>query len=369
MKVVESSNRMFLYGDDMKAYDTIPAGTYDICFADRVGFFLSRRADMTVAEKVYGVQGTKVDKVINSFKSFGRNLGVILSGDKGIGKSLTAKMIAGAAIKEGYPVLLASRFISGIAEFIESIDQEVMILFDEFDKTFKSSGDNNPQDTMLSLFDGTTTGKKLFVVTCNKLNGLNDYLVNRPGRFHYHFRFDYPDADAIRTYLHDKLDEKYYDQIQAVVDFAAKIDLNYDCLRAISFELNLGTPFAEAIKDLNIINLNETDYNLTIVFTNGERASATRRIDLFGEGRQVYFDALVKGASNSWVDFNFNTEDMKYNPANGEQYIDGKSVRMENPYDKNDKDDKDKYEFFESNYKIDKLVVSRSRKKDIHYVV
>ena len=367
MKVVESSNRMFLYGDDMKAYDTIPAGTYDICFADRVGFFLSRRSDMVVSEKVYGVQSGKVEKVCNSFKNFNRNLGVILSGDKGIGKSLTAKMIAGAAIKEGYPVLLASRYIPGIADFIESVDQEVMVLFDEFDKTFKATSDNNPQDTMLSLFDGTTAGKKLFIVTCNKLNGLNDYLVNRPGRFHYHFRFDYPDSDAIQTYLHDKLDKKYYDQIQVVVDFAAKIDLNYDCLRAISFELNLGTPFAEAIKDLNIINLNETDYKLTVVFANGNRASTTRRIDLFGEDRQVYFDVYVK--SIGYIDCGFGTEDLKYNPANGEQYADGKCVRVENPYDKDDKDEKDKYDSFENNYKVDKLIVSRSRKKDIHYAV
>ena len=30
MKVVESASNLFLYGNDMKAYDKIPAGTYDI---------------------------------------------------------------------------------------------------------------------------------------------------------------------------------------------------------------------------------------------------------------------------------------------------------------------------------------------------
>ena len=260
MKIVESSGRLHLYGDDMQAYDQIPAGTYDICFAKMTGFYLARRPNLSVSEKVYGVQGSKVAKVLNSFKVFNRNLGVILSGNKGIGKSLTAKMIAQEAIKQGYPVILVSQYIPGIANFIEAIDQEVMVLFDEFDKTFKATSEDNPQDTMLSLFDGTSAGKKLFVVTCNQLNGLNDYLVNRPGRFHYHFRFDYPGADEVETYLKDKLEEKYYDQIPAVVDFSGKIDLNYDCLRSIAFELNLGTPFAEAIKDLNIINMNETSY-------------------------------------------------------------------------------------------------------------
>ena len=203
MKAISIGDKYQVYGNSLQAYDSIPAYTYNVRFDEMTGFYLSRRPDMVINEKVYGVQSSKVAKVLNSFKVFNRNLGVILSGNKGIGKSLTAKMIAIEAVKQGYPVILANRYIGGIANFIESIDQEVMILFDEFDKTFKARDNESPQDTMLSLFDGTSAGKKLFVVTCNQLNGLNDYLVNRPGRFHYHFRFDYPGADEVETYLKD----------------------------------------------------------------------------------------------------------------------------------------------------------------------
>lgn len=364
MKVVESASKLFLYGNDMKAYDKIPAGTYDICYSEMGGFYLSRRQDMVINEKVYGVQSSKVDKVLNSFKVFNRNLGVILSGNKGIGKSLTAKMISIEAVKQGYPVILANRYINGIASFIESIDQEVAVLFDEFDKTFKSRDNESPQDTMLSLFDGTSAGKKLFIVTCNRLNDLNDYLVNRPGRFHYHFRFDYPGADEVETYLKDKLEEKYYDQIPAVVDFSGKIDLNYDCLRSIAFELNLGTTFAEAIKDLNIINMNETNYKLTVLFKDGYHTSCTKRLDLFNGAQRVSFDAKLK--DNFWTDFYINTEDIQYNPANGEQFIDGRKVCVVNPYDENEKD---RYEAFEKDNGVVKVVVSRARERDIHYMV
>lgn len=367
MKVVESAGNLFLYGDDMKAYDKIPAGTYDICCSEMTGFYLSRRPDMVINEKVYGVQSSKVAKVLNSFKVFQRNLGVILSGDKGIGKSLTAKMIATEAIKQGYPVILASQYISGIANFIESIDQEVMVLFDEFDKTFKSKDKENPQDTMLSLFDGTTAGKKLFVVTCNEIRGLNDYLVNRPGRFHYHFRFDYPNADEVRAYLKDKLDEQYYDQIEAVVNFSGKINLNYDCLRAISFELNLGTPFAEAIKDMNIINMNETRYKLTTVFKDGYRDSDTRCMDLFGGDENVHFDIKLK--DGYYVDAWVNTNAVKYNVANGEYFIEPKSLEIKNPYSSYEDDEKMRYAAFEKDNGIVKVVVSRFRAKDIHYAV
>ena len=72
-------------------------------------------------------------------------------------------------------------------------------------------------------------------------------MINRPGRFHYHFRFDYPTADEIEVYLRDKIDEKYYPEIKEVVNFSYKVKLNYDCLRAIAFELNSGEKFSEAI--------------------------------------------------------------------------------------------------------------------------
>ena len=62
----------------------------------------------------------------------------------------------------------------------------MIILFDEFDKTFSGKhggGNEKAQTELLSLFDGIAMGKKLFVITCNHLTGLNDYLVNRPGVF------------------------------------------------------------------------------------------------------------------------------------------------------------------------------------------
>ena len=118
---------------------------------------------------------------------------------------------------------------------IESIEQEVVFLFDEFDKTFGSvclgANEADPQSALPSMFDGTAQGKKLFIITCNSLYKLNDYLVNRPGRFHYHFRFDYPSPEEIQAYLTDKLRPAYIGEIRKVILFSKKVALNYDCLR------------------------------------------------------------------------------------------------------------------------------------------
>lgn len=366
MKVVESASSLFLYGDDMKAYDTIPAGTYEIYYSKNSGFFLSRRPDLSVSETVYGVQNSKVAKVMNSFKAFTRNLGVILSGDKGIGKSLTAKMIAQEAVKQGYPVILVSQFIPGIANFIESIDQEIMVLFDEFDKTFKTTGDGNPQDTMLSLFDGTTVGKKLFVVTCNQLTGLNDYLVNRPGRFHYHFRFDYPTADDIRTYLHDKIDPEFYGEIDDVINFATRVNVNYDCLRAIAFELNLGSKFKDAIQDMNIINLDDVRYKVTFLHKDGSKDTREMCMDLFGEDRCNSTYIYLPDGYDYRVEFN--TADVKYDPADGSNTVNGEDLSYNNPYDKDDKDEVERYNKFEAN-PIVKARIVRKASKNLHYAV
>lgn len=68
-------------------------------------------------------------------------------------------------------------------------------------------------------------------------------------------------------------------------------------------------------------------------------------------------------------DLNINTEDIQYNPANGEQFIDGKKIDVDNPYSKSDDDEKDRYEAFEKDNGVVKVIISRTRERDIHYMV
>lgn len=283
MKIVNTGNIYRIYDDNLRTFDELPVNTYQIGFSKMTGFFMEKRDNPSVDEKIYGVHLSKVEKIISSFKVFNRNLGVILSGDKGIGKSVCAKLLAERGLKEGYPIIICSEYIPGIADYISSIKQEVIVIFDEFDKTFKCNGSdsegniNDSQAEMLTLFDGMDQGKKLFIVTCNRLNNLNEFLVNRPGRFHYHLRFEYPTADEIREYLTDKLHEDRYNEIDKVISFAGRVDINYDCLRSIAFELNLGNTFEEAIKDLNIVNTDSADeYMATVIFNDGSKGTCKR---------------------------------------------------------------------------------------------
>lgn len=316
MKTINIGNRYEIYDDSLKTYKQLPAQSYVVRFSKMSGFFLEQYHDISIAEeKIYGVHNEKVTKVLNTFETMERNLGVILSGDKGIGKSLFAKMLAISAIGKGIPVVVVDKFYPGISSYLEQIDQEVLILFDEFDKTFgtvqQADNEADPQSTLLGLFDGIVEGKKLFVITCNKITKLNDFLLNRPGRFHYHFRFNYPNGDEIRTYLQDKVEETYWEEIDAVVRFSKRVKLNYDCLRSIAFELNTGITFNEAIKDLNILNIGKEQYRLILCLNDGtEIIQPGVEIDLFDKTGHFY-KWIGRGEQSVLVSFNI--EDVVYN--------------------------------------------------------
>lgn len=371
MKIVGVGSTYRIYDDDLKTFDALPVQTYALRFDKMSGFYLEVHSDFEIAEKTYGVHTDKVAKVFSSFAAFDRNLGVILSGKKGIGKSLFAKMIAESAIKNGIPVIIADRYIPGIAAYLESIEQEVVVLFDEFDKTFGEADQRegtrlNPQTEMLTLFDGITNGRKLFVITCNELRNLNDYLVNRPGRFHYHFRFDYPTAGEIREYLTDKLDEKYYGEIDRVISFASRVDVNYDCLRAIAFELNTGASFEVAIGDLNIINTRAETYRVVAHFddhTNLEDSCVN--IDMFNKDAE--HDFWLGNKINEYVArAKFSIADCIYDATRGCTFIDPENVKL--IFDDEPSGDKEKLEV--ERFKAKKLLgltFHKKRDRSIHY--
>jgi hypothetical protein len=76
---------------------------------------------------------------------------------------MVARLLGRKAVEKGFPVIIVESFVDGIGSFIDSIEQEILVLFDEFDKTFASNKDEgiDPQSSMLSLFDGVAQGKKV----------------------------------------------------------------------------------------------------------------------------------------------------------------------------------------------------------------
>ncbi|RSM68928.1 hypothetical protein DL991_40835 [Amycolatopsis sp. WAC 01375] len=127
------------------------------------------------------------------------------------------------------------------------------VIFDEFEKIFTLSGDDEMSQTQfLGLFDGLSTTKRLYILSVNDLSRVNEFMLNRPGRFHYHLRFAYPEPETVTTYLRDQVPAISQSQIEEVVEFTRKHDTNFDHLRAIAFELCGGEEFKDVIGDLNM---------------------------------------------------------------------------------------------------------------------
>lgn len=179
MIVVSHGNVYDIYDDSLQTHEKLPAQTYVVLFSNQRGFYLEKYVEMEITElKIYGVHLDKVQKVLNSFDKVSRNLGVILSGDKGIGKSLFVKLLAMEAVNKNIPLIVVDTYIPGIASYIESIEQDVMVLFDEFDKTFgevKSKyGEASPQTNLLTLFDGISGGENFVEVSFNPASAVFD---------------------------------------------------------------------------------------------------------------------------------------------------------------------------------------------------
>ncbi|WP_194765522.1 AAA family ATPase [Microbacterium sp. UFMG61] len=287
---IETGGHVRVYDDAVRTHQMFPLGTYRVHFSSKEGFSLIRIDDLTVGdERIYGGRDRKVAKIFRSYALADRSLGVMLSGDKGIGKSLFLRMVAEAAREQRLPVVVVSEDHDGIVEFLDSLD-ECLIVFDEFEKIFPagrrgSTDGGNRQNQFLSLFDGLSAVKRIYCLTVNDVADVSTYLVNRPGRFHYHMRFEYPGPDEVRQYLVDQAPNAHPDEIENVALFSRRARLNYDHLRAIAFELEQpDSLFAEVVEDLNIKSIEPSTYRIEARFPDGKVWSDEVEMNLFERG-------------------------------------------------------------------------------------
>lgn len=233
---------------------------YSVGFNDMMGFFLNiQKEQFELPDVIFGNHRTRVNKVINTFNDRDSSTGVLLTGNKGSGKTMLTEMVSNQLLEQGLPIILINDEYAGdsFMDFVNSLGDCVMI-FDEFAKVY-----DEKQDSLLSLLDGTLSGKRLVLFTENDTFRISRFMMNRPGRIFYHFSYDKLDEDAIREFC------TYHDVEEAVEDIlyiSRRVnDFSMDILQSIVEDYKrYGEKVEEIIKDLNV-DWNDLDSNIEVI--------------------------------------------------------------------------------------------------------
>jgi len=285
--IKDECNHRVISGNAVSILEKLPTAIFELSFLPQKGFSLNEvDGFFKNSEKLYGQVETITEKVLHTFDVVDRNLGVLFSGPKGLGKSLAVRNICKEALKKGFPVILVKENFDNTAQFIETICQPSVIVFDEFEKMYMDNCQTEKdelevQNNLLNLFDSFLEGKKLFLLTCNEIREVSEYLLNRPGRLHYHFKMNRLTISEITEYCKDKLAKEQHSLIHDICLLGARIpDFSYDMLRSILFELNVYKCGLEEVRRvLNIEARARSPFNFTIHFKSGKTGEGFDYID------------------------------------------------------------------------------------------
>ena len=236
--------------ESMDLHEMLPAGNYVIKKDPMSGqLFLEGIDSFEIKGKIYGDTEKTARRILNTFQDRPASTGVMLTGEKGSGKSLLAKMLSVKAAEMAVPTIVINAPWSGdeFNSFLQKIDQPCVILFDEFEKVY----DRDDQESNLTLLDGVFPSKKLFILTCNDKWRVDSHMRNRPGRIYYMMEYKGLDQNFIVEYCMDNLDAT--EHIHSICKIASMFNqFNFDMLKALVEEMNRydETP-QEALKFLN----------------------------------------------------------------------------------------------------------------------
>lgn len=253
LKVGKSVN--FKFNTEGLECDLTPGMVYHISvdrYTDAIS--LEESGSLSLPSKVYCTQRDErfINKVINSYNlSESGFTGVMLSGLKGSGKTVMAKVIAN---NSSLPIINIDKNIRPyiLRNLVEKLgDTSVCFLFDELDKVLEDYDDS----VLLQVLDGSDTkGKHMILFTCNDEREISEYLIDRCSRIRYWREFDEMSPSLIMEVLNDKLNDKK--EVKSLTDFIKdnfKV-CSFDNIASFVKEVNdyPTTTFEELFEDMNL---------------------------------------------------------------------------------------------------------------------
>lgn len=236
---------------DLSVSSTLPVGNYIVQLTPSGEFYLKSIDRFERPPKYYGDVESKAARIVETYNSRAKSTGVLLSGIPGSGKTLLAREVCMRCADAGISTVIINEPHNGdkFSSFIASIDMDCVIFFDEFEKVY----DAEDQEAVLTVFDGTYTQKKLFLVTVNDVKNLVSPFISRPGRLYYHFRYDGVDREFMVQYVNDHVANVEHRQglIQLLGNLF--VGASFDSMSSLVEEMNrYNEPAPEVMKFMNV---------------------------------------------------------------------------------------------------------------------
>ena len=244
---------------DFSTIDKVPVGVYNIGLTMQ-GWHLEKYADkFTFDYKMYGLQTEFCEHVLKTYQNTTGNFGVMLTGTKGTGKTVTAKTLANDF---HLPVIIVKDMgdsNQSMIEYLSGFNFDCVLFLDEFEKNF-----SDKDSTILQIMDGVYNigYRKIFLLTTNEMT-VNENLIGRPSRIRYVKRFGNLELKTIEEYLDDEL--KVPEARQELIDFIDTLTIStIDILKTIVNEVNIHG-MDGLMKAKEFFNVTTLDFNYTCV--------------------------------------------------------------------------------------------------------
>ena len=289
MKVIKSDNKYNL-STNVEILEQLPVANYNLNWNSKEGIFLVKKEGFILPDRIYGDLEV-AHRTLKKWNVTESNLGVYLVGQSGSGKTLTGKYIAKNA---NVPVIFITNDafeISDFAEFLSSIEQDVCLFFDEWEKVFPKS----EQDVFLSILDGLFNShyKKLFLFTSNE-DTISRYMTNRPSRVFYKQKYGFITEEIVDDIINDlQLEELYANSLKSLLN-EYDYQLNIDTVFSIISEMKLHNETADKVIPYFNFELPELAYSVVFVDEKGKKHEISSFYKTsFQEraGIEIYLDA------------------------------------------------------------------------------
>jgi hypothetical protein len=259
---VKAGSDFFLRETSQQMND-LPANVFKLCQTSMGEMYLANTMDkFEFPYKIYGMEHDFIDRTIKTYNNTTGNLGMLLNGLKGTGKTVTAQMICN---KLELPVIIIDHAMDAIPSFLNNIQQNVIVFFDEYEKMY-----NDYDHSILTVMDGVLNNgfRKVFMLTTNQPR-VNDNMLQRPSRLRYIKSFEGLKLEHIIEVVDDKLVHTHLKK--ECIDFISGLELiTIDIVKSVIEEVNIHEEDPALFKDIfNVRKLN-VKYDVYMVTGNQE---------------------------------------------------------------------------------------------------